>query len=348
MARPRWFVWLQAIVLRTLARTFVKFQVSKPDYPKPLFRFKIPTTISTRPGKIELLFYGPPSFSQPAPGQKPSGKGRPVIVNLHGGGYTIGSPDEDGHWIKAILDPRGPLKDAVVVSVDYRLAPEYYFPTPVEDCADAILWVWEHADEYGFDREKMAVSGFSAGGNLSFSGLLRLAAEMRRKKQANLIEDDEGNLPKVTTIAAFYPSCNQTRSPQQKMESNPHGAKPIMPGLINTIFGGLFENAYRYSPSGAVDESSPYMSPGLVEDSVIQNDLPDDITIITCQLDPLLTEAEEFRERLSDLGKRVKGYMVKGVVHGWDKRPTLNQTDLERRTSAYELAVAEIAKAFSG
>lgn len=114
--------------------------------------------------------------------QSVKGKGRsarrwggyPVIINFHGGGFTLGKATDDARWCGTVVDEC----NAVVISVDYRLAPEYPFPVAVEDGADAVLWVHENAEEIGVDREKIALSGFSSGGNMVFSVPLRLYDEM--------------------------------------------------------------------------------------------------------------------------------------------------------------------------
>jgi putative ergosteryl-3beta-O-L-aspartate hydrolase len=95
------------------------------------------------------------------------------VINFHGGGFTLGTATDDARWCGTVVDEC----DAVVVSVEYRKAPEMPFPTAVEDGVDAVLWIHEHADELGIDREKIALSGFSSGGNMAFTVPLRLYDE---------------------------------------------------------------------------------------------------------------------------------------------------------------------------
>lgn len=89
--------------------------------------------------------------------------GKPCLIFFHGGGWLGGTPYTVENPCRLIAQ----LADAVVFNVDYSLAPEKKFPNGFQDCCAAVRHVWEHAEEYGVDRQKIAVGGDSAGGNLA-------------------------------------------------------------------------------------------------------------------------------------------------------------------------------------
>jgi len=107
--------------------------------------------------------------------------GYPVVVNFHGGGFTLGSATDDARWCGTVVDEC----HAVVVSVDYRLAPEHPFPTAVEDGVDALLYLHANADQLGIDKDKIALSGFSSGANMAFTVPLRLYDELNEFPRDN-------------------------------------------------------------------------------------------------------------------------------------------------------------------
>ncbi|CAE6711624.1 Carboxylesterase NlhH [Paraburkholderia domus] len=112
--------------------------------------------VPTRDGAtIRARLYQPvePSWAEPAP----------ALVYYHGGGFTVGSVDTHDALCRMFArDGR-----CTVLSVDYRLAPEYKFPTAVDDAFDALTWLHAHAAEYGVDAKRLAVGGDSAGGTLA-------------------------------------------------------------------------------------------------------------------------------------------------------------------------------------
>ena len=178
MARPRWVLHLQAQVWRYLMSIgMLLHRMAPPRPPKHSFVRTIKSTVSNKPGTFELHFYTPKDYDHSRRlGFKRirDGRGYPVVINFHGGGFTLGTARDDSRWIGTVVDEC----HAVVVSVDYRRAPEHPFPTAVEDGVDAVIWVAEHAEELGIDTDKIALSGFSSGGNMAFTVPLRLYDHM--------------------------------------------------------------------------------------------------------------------------------------------------------------------------
>lgn len=92
---------------------------------------------------------------------------QPAVLWIHGGGYIMGSAEDDR--ARVIAD----FCDCTVFSVDYRLAPENPFPAGLDDCHASLNWIVEHADELGIDASRLAIGGASAGGGLAASLALR-------------------------------------------------------------------------------------------------------------------------------------------------------------------------------
>lgn len=114
---------------------------------------------------IRVLVYNHPSQCS-----KPKGDGkRPLHIDIHGGGFIGGIPEEDVPFCTELAQTTG----AVVVSVTYRLAPRHPFPAAHDDVADALAWLVENcAGEFEADNRIVTVSGFSAGGNLALGATL--------------------------------------------------------------------------------------------------------------------------------------------------------------------------------
>ncbi|KAG8986387.1 hypothetical protein FRB94_003438 [Tulasnella sp. JGI-2019a] len=319
---------------------------------RPQFSRTIQSTIAAVSGQIRLFFYTPPDY-----GQTGNTKRFSCIINAHGGGfcvgetkclyalfdawtliilrYQLGSATEDARWATAVVQHT----DSLVCSVEYRLAPKHPFPTGVEDCADAILYIWDHADELGIDKEKIGISGFSAGGNITFSATMRVRdVLLRRGAEASVVPA----LPKngyriIKIIVAWYPSTDYTNTRVDRSRTNPRQDKEMPPFLYR-----LFDASYLY-PLQNIKLNSPYLSPGVASDELLEF-LPDDIAIFTAGWDGLMAEGERFRTRLEGIGKNVSGRVVKDVRHGWDHFSQNRVLAMD----AYEVACLDINRVFNG
>merc|ERR1712000_572052 len=163
----RWFLWMKAAIWRGLMAIGMKFHhLADPKPPSPNFKILVPSRLSAAGGQFKLVFYVPESYYTDTDEEYRY----PVVVNFHGGGFTLGTGTDDARWASAVLKN----VDAIFVSVEYRLAPEFPFSIGVEDGTDALLYLAAHAEELRIDPHRMALSGFSAGGNFAFTVPLML------------------------------------------------------------------------------------------------------------------------------------------------------------------------------
>lgn len=258
---------------------------------------------------------------------------RPAVINFHGGGFVLGQGTDDGRWAMAVMQALG----AVVFSVEYRLAPSYPFPTPVEDCADAVLQIWRRADEFWIDRDKIILSGFSAGGTLALASWTLLADHKRwgydipaqpdlsktpagrdakaqgEGETAQTQTQPQADVPRPAGLMLFYPLLDWTQSrPRKRLTCS----KPEL--TLPRNLTDIFDAAYLYPPEeikGQLD--NPLLSPGLMPDDVVDKLPP--VQMCLCEYDMLLAEGKRFVARLQDRGKPVGYRIVEGAKHAWDK-----------------------------
>ncbi|MCG0064911.1 alpha/beta hydrolase [Streptomyces tricolor] len=129
---------------------------------------------------------------------------RGAVVWLHGGGYVMGSVDTEHPWAARMAS----LSGAVVVSVDYRLAPEHPFPAALDDGYAVLTWLAEHAAELGIDPGRIAVGGHSAGGGLAAAVALRA-----RDRQGPPIRFQLLNQPQLDDRQETWSQRNFTDTP---------------------------------------------------------------------------------------------------------------------------------------
>ena len=219
----------------------------------------------------------------------------PVIAFFHGGGWVLGSVSGYDPLCTYLADAVG----ALVVSVDYRLAPEHPAPAGVEDCHDATRWLGAHAAELGGDAARMAVCGDSAGGNL--------AAVV-----AQLLRDDgrtDPAVPRLRHQALIYPSLDSTRLTRSKMK---RARGPILTRRDTDAYLAL----YLGTGPTALPTTDPRISPA----RGVLDGLPPAL-IQTADLDPLRDEGLAYAEALRAHGIEATYTNYPGAVHGFASFP---------------------------
>jgi len=212
--------------------------------------------------------------------------GLPVIVFFHGGGWVLSSVDGHDTLARRIASRTGML----VVSVDYRLAPEFAFPAPHDDCWAVTSWLAEHAAEWGGDPARIAVCGDSAGGNLAAGVALRAR--------------DEGL--DLAFQALIYPCIDDHQESYRSMSSNATGYF-LTAADMEWFWGHFVPDVHRSDPRAvpARAEDLSGLAPALV---------------MTAEYDPLRDEGEAYAERLLNAGVPVEVIRYHGVVHGFVSR----------------------------
>jgi acetyl esterase len=213
----------------------------------------------------------------------PAGTGPfPVVVYYHGGGWVIATIDTYDASPRAIANAAG----AVVVSVEYRKAPENPFPAAHEDAFAAYKWALAHAGEIHGDPSKIAVLGESAGGNMA------AAVSMMARDQ---------HIQMPTSQVLVYPVANGDTTTVSMMENA--NAKPLSRPMM-----GWFAKQTLKSPSDMTDPRFDILdAPSLAG-------LPP-TTIILAQIDPLRTGGDNFGLKLKAAGVKVDSHIYDGVTH---------------------------------
>lgn len=225
--------------------------------------------------KIPARLYVP----QGADGVKPL----PIVMFVHGGGYISGDLDTHDVMVRAIANGT----KALVLAVDYRLAPEHPFPAGLEDVYASLQWVTTHAGEIGADADHIAICGDSAGANLAAA--------------ATLLSRDRGG-PKIAAQWLMYATLSNkmdTKSWKQLGEAH-FPTRPIMLRFIES-----------YLPAG-LDRNAPFAAPL----SADHRNLPPALLQVG-ELDPLLDESIDYAQALRKSGVEATAVVYKGVGHGF-------------------------------
>ena len=210
----------------------------------------------------------------------------PLIMVYHGGGWVIGNPDSEDVLARGLCKRVG----AIVVSVDYGLAPELQYPTAAEDCYAALLWALSNAETLGINTRNIAVAGTSAGGNLS-AGVSQMARDR--------------NGPAIAHQALFCPVTDHgnSRTSYQQFATDYGLTKDGMDWFWQQYLGDDTSRA-----------NEPYASPIRAQDLT---GLPD-ATIIVAECDVLRDEAEDYADALAQAGVDVRITRYEGMIHGFN------------------------------
>ena len=216
----------------------------------------------------------------------------PMLVWFHGGGWVLGSVAEADPLCRRLAERSG----AIVVSVEYRLAPEDPAPAPFDDCYAATVWAAAHASELGGDAQRLAVGGTSAGGNLAAAVALHA-------------RDASG--PAIAHQLLVYPVTDS------RMDTTSYEERAEGFGLGRQAMEWFWD---CYVPEGgAVSREDPRVSPAHASDL---SGLPS-AQVITAEYDPLRDEGEAYAARLREAGVEVRFERVDGHLHAFFSNPHL-------------------------
>ena len=221
--------------------------------------------------------------SRPSDGDRGGTQARvPGLLFIHGGGMILGDLDHDDEVARKLTV----ALNAVTVSVDYRLAPEYPFPAGLEDCYAAFRWMHDHADQLGFDADRLIIYGGSAGGALALA--------------TTLLARDRG-FTDIRFVMAPYPMLDHRNTSASSHEVLDIG---VWDRALNI-------EAWEHYLGGDQGEVSHYASLALAEDLT---NLPP-LFIDTGDIELFRDEIIEFVQRLSQAGAAVEFHLYPGAYH---------------------------------
>ena len=209
----------------------------------------------------------------------------PALLFFHGGGWFAGTLDDTDEVCARLTNHA----KVVVISVDYRLAPENRFPAALEDCYTAAVWTMQNARPLGIDPTRLAVGGSSAGANLAATLCLKVR--------------DQGG-PSIARQVLVCPVTDMTR------DLSKYDGKEFGPTNLEMQW------SYQNYLNRREDASNPFASPLLAD----LRRLPP-ATMITAQYDTLAEQASDYARKLRKAGVRVKKREYRGMVHGFFNMP---------------------------
>jgi acetyl esterase len=218
----------------------------------------------------------------------------PVLVYLHGGGWSIGSAATHAKLARQLAAGAGTL----VVNVDYRLAPEHPFPAACDDAAHALSWSHAHAAELDGDPRRLAVGGDSAGANLTAAAILAT----------------QRHVP-VRAALLCYGAFDLVTLLREHATRNPDGKDPMLPYAVTK----LMVDAYL---TGGTDPADPRVSPWRAN----LRDFPPTCAIVG-NADPILDQTLRFHDALRTAGVRAELHRYDDMPHAFLQLPGLPEAD---------------------
>lgn len=218
-----------------------------------------------------------------------------VIMYYHGGGFVINNINTHDDLCRSISKKC----NAIVISVGYRLAPEFKFPIPIYDSYDALIWASKNCQSFGGNKDAISVMGDSAGGNIAT--VLTLMAKQE-------------NGPKIDKQVLIYP-CIDARLSYPSIETYKQGY------LLTKELMVWFVNHYQSKPD---DILNPYMSPILANDL---SGLPEAF-VCTSDHDPLKDEGEDYYKELVKAGNKAQFKEYKNTIHAFANMPRITKQAL--------------------
>lgn len=252
--------------------------------------------IPGRAGRVRTLFYYPDDVREDMP----------VFFDIHGGGHTVHKAEADQPFCRKLCRHL----QGLVISVDYHLAPEYRWPVQLYEVYDVILHVYQNAEQYHIDPQRMGIGGHSAGGNLAAT--------------AAILARDTGEFA-LKCQALDYPEVDLAKNPEDKYEGQ-------APEMIEQL--KFFNECYLDRDN----MKNKYFSPLYAEKEELRG-LPPTVAVL-CGKDILYREGLEYTVKLIEAGVETEVRFFPEAVHGF----TADYYYTKEAMEAQQFMIREITK----
>jgi acetyl esterase len=268
--------------IATLNADEARMQPSATDAVMKLMKDKGMSTTPQEVGGVKSVNISGPGGDLGIRVYTPHGDGPfPALVYLHGGGWVIGTIDAYVSSCRVLAN----TAKCAVLAVNYRQAPEHKFPAPLEDCYAATQYIMAHPEQFNIDRNKIAIAGESAGGNMASA--------------VCMMSRDRGGMMPIYQLLIYPVTDYNLNTPSYIANVD---AKPLNRAMMKWFF-----DQYLNTPN---DGANPYIS-------ILRGDmskLPPE-TVITDQIDPLHDDGQKYADKLKAAGIQVRYENYDGVTH---------------------------------